>query len=139
VNRLAQRSRGLLVPIVRTPYQMSCRARPGDPQDLGETARQARHVAGDMTGGHDHIDPHGRIFGVDNGTPIRNPGEVGCVPVLAAGTATPWSSSTQVVRASHPSCRGPCDPPRRRRPARRAVLPTSAGAVQTDAPPVVWG
>ena len=80
--------RGLLVPNVKDADQLSLPELARALQDLTETARAGRTSPADMTGGTITITNVG-TFGVDNGTPILNPGE-SAILCFGAVRPTPW-------------------------------------------------
>jgi 2-oxoisovalerate dehydrogenase E2 component (dihydrolipoyl transacylase) len=80
--------RGLLVPNVKDADQMSLPELARALQDLTETARAGKTQPADMTGGTITITNVG-TFGVDNGTPILNPGE-SAILCFGAVRPTPW-------------------------------------------------
>ncbi|NLT25351.1 MAG: 2-oxo acid dehydrogenase subunit E2 [Microbacteriaceae bacterium] len=77
--------RGLLVPNIKDAHQMSMRELAGALEQLTITAREGRTPPADQQGGTFTITNIG-VFGMDSGTPILNPGEVG---ILAFGTVKP--------------------------------------------------
>ena len=84
----ASTPRGLLVPNVRDADRLSLRALAGALQDLAETARAGKTPPTAMTGGTITITNVG-MFGVDNGTPILNPGEA-AILCFGAVRPMPW-------------------------------------------------
>ena len=80
--------RGLLVPNVKDADQLSMPELARALQDLAETARAGRTSPADMTGGTITITNVG-MFGVDNGTPIINPGE-SAILCFGAVRPMPW-------------------------------------------------
>ena len=80
--------RGLLVPNVKDADQLSLAELARALQDLAETAREGRTTPADMTGGTITITNVG-MFGVDNGTPILNPGEA-AILCFGAVRPMPW-------------------------------------------------
>jgi 2-oxoisovalerate dehydrogenase E2 component (dihydrolipoyl transacylase) len=80
--------RGLVVPNVKDAHTLSLRDLALSLEQLTLTARDGRTQPADMTGGTITITNLGS-FGVDTGTPILNPGEVG---IVALGTIKqkPW-------------------------------------------------
>ena len=87
--------RGLIVPNVKDADQMSLVELARALQDLTETARAGKTQPGDMTGGTITITNVG-TFGVDNGTPILNPGE-SAILCFGAVRPTPWVVDGQIV------------------------------------------
>ncbi len=87
--------RGLLVPNVKDADQLSLLELAQALQALTETAREGRTSPADMAGGTITITNVG-TFGVDNGTPILNPGESA---ILCFGVVrpTPWVVDGEVV------------------------------------------
>jgi len=80
--------RGLLVPNVKDADQLSLLELARALQALTETARQGRTSPADMADGTITITNVG-TFGVDNGTPILNPGE-SAILCLGVVRPTPW-------------------------------------------------
>ena len=80
--------RGLLVPNVKDADRLSLRELAVALQTLTETARAGRTAPADMTGGTITITNVG-AFGVDNGTPILNPGE-SAILCFGAVRPMPW-------------------------------------------------
>jgi pyruvate dehydrogenase E2 component (dihydrolipoamide acetyltransferase) len=80
--------RGLIVPNIKDAQDMSMRTLAGALEELTLTAREGRTSPADMAGGTITITNIG-VFGMDTGTPILNPGEVG---IVALGTIKqrPW-------------------------------------------------
>ena len=80
--------RGLIVPNVKEAQAMSLLELAGALEKLTLTARDGRTQPSDMAGGTITITNVG-VFGMDTGTPILNPGEVG---IVALGTIKqkPW-------------------------------------------------
>jgi pyruvate dehydrogenase E2 component (dihydrolipoamide acetyltransferase) len=87
--------RGLLVPNVKDADQMSLPELARALQDLTETARAGKTQPADMSGGTITITNVG-TFGVDNGTPILNPGE-SAILCFGAVRPTPWVVDGQIV------------------------------------------
>ena len=87
--------RGLLVPNVKDADQLSLGELARALQDLAETAREGRTTPADMTGGTITITNVG-MFGVDNGTPILNPGEA-AILCFGAVRPMPWVVDGEVV------------------------------------------
>ncbi|GAA2226061.1 2-oxo acid dehydrogenase subunit E2 [Herbiconiux moechotypicola] len=80
--------RGLIVPNIKDAQDMSMRTLAGALEQLTLTAREGRTSPADMADGTITITNIG-VFGMDTGTPILNPGEVG---IVALGTIKqkPW-------------------------------------------------
>lgn len=80
--------RGLIVPNIKDAHQMSLLELATALDKLTQTAREGRTQPGEMQGGTITITNIG-VFGMDTGTPILNPGEVG---IVALGTIKlkPW-------------------------------------------------
>ncbi|MEO8907558.1 MAG: dihydrolipoamide acetyltransferase family protein [Microbacteriaceae bacterium] len=80
--------RGLMVPNVKEAQDLSLLDLARALEQLTLTARDGRTQPGDMSGGTITITNIG-VFGMDTGTPILNPGEVG---IIALGTIKqkPW-------------------------------------------------
>jgi 2-oxoisovalerate dehydrogenase E2 component (dihydrolipoyl transacylase) len=87
--------RGLLVPNIKDADQLSLPELARELQDLTETARAGRTAPADMTDGTITITNVGS-FGVDNGTPILNPGE-SAILCFGAVRPTPWVVDGQIV------------------------------------------
>ena len=87
--------RGLLVPNVKDADQLSLAELARALQDLADTAREGRTSPADMTGGTITITNVG-MFGVDNGTPILNPGEA-AILCFGAVRPMPWVVDGEVV------------------------------------------
>lgn len=77
--------RGLIVPNIKEAQSMSMRELAQALQELTITAREGKTTPADQQGGTFTITNIG-VFGMDSGTPILNPGEVG---ILAFGTVRP--------------------------------------------------
>jgi pyruvate dehydrogenase E2 component (dihydrolipoamide acetyltransferase) len=77
--------RGLLVPNIKNAHEMSMRELAESLQELTITARDGKTPPADQQGGTFTITNIG-VFGMDAGTPVLNPGEVG---ILAFGTVRP--------------------------------------------------
>lgn len=77
--------RGLIVPNIKEAQSMSMRELAQSLQELTITAREGKTTPADQQGGTFTITNIG-VFGMDSGTPILNPGEVG---ILAFGTVRP--------------------------------------------------
>ena len=87
--------RGLMVPNIKDADQLSLVELAQALQELTETAKAGRTAPADMTGGTITITNVGS-FGVDNGTPILNPGE-SAILCFGAVRPTPWVVDDQVV------------------------------------------
>jgi pyruvate dehydrogenase E2 component (dihydrolipoamide acetyltransferase) len=87
--------RGLLVPNVKDADQLSLAELARALQELAETAREGRTSPADMSGGTITITNVG-MFGVDNGTPILNPGEA-AILCFGAVRPMPWVVDGEVV------------------------------------------
>lgn len=86
--------RGLLVPNIKNAHEMSMRELAESLQELTITARDGKTSPVDQQGGTFTITNIG-VFGMDAGTPVLNPGEVG---IVAFGTvrAKPWVVDDEV-------------------------------------------
>jgi 2-oxoisovalerate dehydrogenase E2 component (dihydrolipoyl transacylase) len=80
--------RGLIVPNVKSADALSLPELAGALNQLVSTAREGRTPPGDMQGGTITITNVG-VFGVDNGTPILNPGE-SAILCFGAVRDMPW-------------------------------------------------
>jgi 2-oxoisovalerate dehydrogenase E2 component (dihydrolipoyl transacylase) len=87
--------RGLMVPNVKDADQLSLPELARALQDLTETAKAGRTPPADMSGGTITITNVG-VFGVDNGTPILNPGE-SAILCFGAVRPTPWVVEGAIV------------------------------------------
>ena len=87
--------RGLLVPNIKDADQLSLVELARALQSLAETARDGRTSPSDMAGGTITITNVG-MFGVDNGTPILNPGE-SAILCFGAVRPMPWVVDGEVV------------------------------------------
>jgi pyruvate dehydrogenase E2 component (dihydrolipoamide acetyltransferase) len=87
--------RGLMVPNVKDADQLSLPGLARALQDLTETAKQGKTAPADMTGGTITITNVG-VFGVDNGTPILNPGE-SAILCFGAVRPTPWVHDGEIA------------------------------------------
>lgn len=87
--------RGLLVPNIKDAQNLSLRELAVALNDLTTTAREGKTQPADMAGGTFTITNIG-VLGIDTGTPILNPGEVG---ILAFGTIKqkPWVVDGEVI------------------------------------------
>lgn len=80
--------RGLLVPNIKDAHLLNTRGLAQALEKLTLTAREGKSTPADLTGGTITITNIG-VFGIDAGTPIINPGEVGIV-ALGAIRQKPW-------------------------------------------------
>ncbi|HMC68575.1 MAG TPA: dihydrolipoamide acetyltransferase family protein, partial [Mycobacteriales bacterium] len=80
--------RGLIVPNIKSADSLSLPELAGALQQLVATARDGKTAPGDMQGGTITITNVG-VFGVDNGTPIINPGE-SAILCFGAVRDMPW-------------------------------------------------
>ena len=80
--------RGLMVPNIKDADQLSLPELAGALTELTATAKDGRTAPADMSGGTITITNVG-VFGVDNGTPILNPGEA-AILCFGAVRPTPW-------------------------------------------------
>jgi pyruvate dehydrogenase E2 component (dihydrolipoamide acetyltransferase) len=87
--------RGLVVPNIKDADRLSLAELAGALADLTETARAGRTPPADMSGGTITITNVG-VFGVDNGTPILNPGE-SAILAFGAVRQMPWVHKGKVV------------------------------------------
>ena len=87
--------RGLLVPNIKDADAMSLVELAGALQDLVATARDGRTSPADMARGTITITNVG-VFGVDNGTPILNPGEA-AILCFGAVRPMPWVVDGEIV------------------------------------------
>jgi 2-oxoisovalerate dehydrogenase E2 component (dihydrolipoyl transacylase) len=87
--------RGLMVPNVKDADSLSLPELARALQDLAATAKAGRTPPADMTGGTITITNVG-VFGVDNGTPILNPGE-SAILCFGAVRPTPWVHEGQIA------------------------------------------
>ncbi len=87
--------RGLLVPNVKDADALDLLGLAKALQQLTETAREGRTTPADMQGGTITITNVG-TFGVDNGTPILNPGE-SAILCFGAVRPTPWVHEGEIV------------------------------------------
>lgn len=80
--------RGLVVPNIKNAQDLSLRELAQALEQMTNTAREGRLQPSDMSGGTITVTNIG-VFGMDTGTPILNPGEVG---IVALGTIKqrPW-------------------------------------------------
>jgi 2-oxoisovalerate dehydrogenase E2 component (dihydrolipoyl transacylase) len=87
--------RGLMVPNVKDADSLSLPELARALQDLTETAKAGKTSPADLSGGTITITNVG-VFGVDNGTPILNPGE-SAILCFGAVRPTPWVVDGQIV------------------------------------------
>ena len=87
--------RGLIVPNIKDADQMSMFELAKAIEQLAATAREGRTTPADMANGTITITNIG-VFGVDTGTPILNPGEVGIV-ALGSIRPKPWVVNNEIV------------------------------------------
>ncbi|MEY4994646.1 MAG: hypothetical protein RLZ65_495 [Actinomycetota bacterium] len=87
--------RGLIVPNIKNADQMSMIELAQAIEQLAATARDGRTTPEDMKDGTITITNIG-VFGVDTGTPILNPGEVGIV-ALGSIRKKPWVVDDEIV------------------------------------------
>jgi 2-oxoisovalerate dehydrogenase E2 component (dihydrolipoyl transacylase) len=86
--------RGLIVPNIKNAHEMSMLELAQSIQQLAETARDGKTTPADMKDGTITITNIG-VFGVDTGTPILNPGEVGIV-ALGSIRPKPWVVNNEI-------------------------------------------
>jgi len=87
--------RGLIVPNIKDADQMSMIELAQAIEQLAATAREGKTTQDDMRDGTITITNIG-VFGVDTGTPILNPGEVGIV-ALGSIRKKPWVVDDEIV------------------------------------------
>jgi pyruvate dehydrogenase E2 component (dihydrolipoamide acetyltransferase) len=87
--------RGLVVPNIKDADRLSLAELARALTELAETARAGRTAPADMSGGTITITNVG-VFGVDNGTPILNPGE-SAILAFGAVREMPWVHKGKVV------------------------------------------
>ena len=87
--------RGLLVPNIKNADAMSMIELAQAIENLASTAREGKTTPEDMANGTITITNIG-VFGVDTGTPILNPGEVGIV-ALGSIRKKPWVVDDEIV------------------------------------------
>ena len=87
--------RGLIVPNIKDADQMSMLELAMALEKLAATAREGRTTPQDMQNGTITITNIG-VFGVDTGTPILNPGEVGIV-ALGSIRPKPWVVDNEIL------------------------------------------
>ncbi|MEN9961789.1 MAG: hypothetical protein RIS66_202 [Actinomycetota bacterium] len=86
--------RGLIVPNIKDADQMSMLELAKAIENLAAVAREGKTTPADMKGGTITITNIG-VFGVDTGTPILNPGEVGIV-ALGSIRPKPWVVNNEI-------------------------------------------
>jgi pyruvate dehydrogenase E2 component (dihydrolipoamide acetyltransferase) len=87
--------RGLIVPNIKNADKMSMLELAEAIQQLAATAREGKTSQADMKDGTITITNIG-VFGVDTGTPILNPGEVGIV-ALGSIRPKPWVVNNEIL------------------------------------------
>ncbi len=87
--------RGLIVPNIKDADKMSLLELAKAIEQLSNTAREGKTTPADMADGTITITNIG-VFGVDTGTPILNPGEVGIV-ALGSIRPKPWVVDNEIV------------------------------------------
>lgn len=87
--------RGLIVPNVKDADQLSMLELAMALEKLAATAREGRTTPADMQNGTITVTNIG-VFGVDTGTPILNPGEVGIV-ALGSIRPKPWVVDNEIL------------------------------------------
>lgn len=87
--------RGLIVPNIKDADKMSMLELAKAIEQLAATAREGKTTPADMADGTITITNIG-VFGVDTGTPILNPGEVGIV-ALGSIRPKPWVVNNEIV------------------------------------------
>ncbi|WP_296630979.1 dihydrolipoamide acetyltransferase family protein [Rhodoluna sp.] len=87
--------RGLIVPNIKDADQMSMLELAKAIEQLAATAREGKTTQADMKDGTITITNIG-VFGVDTGTPILNPGEVGIV-ALGSIRPKPWVVDNEIL------------------------------------------
>lgn len=87
--------RGLIVPNIKDADQLSMLELAMALEKLAATAREGKTTPQDMQGGTITVTNIG-VFGVDTGTPILNPGEVGIV-ALGSIRPKPWVVDDQIL------------------------------------------
>jgi len=87
--------RGLIVPNIKDADQMSMLELAKAIEQLAATAREGKTTPADMQDGTITITNIG-VFGVDTGTPILNPGEVGIV-ALGSIRPKPWVVNNEIA------------------------------------------
>jgi pyruvate dehydrogenase E2 component (dihydrolipoamide acetyltransferase) len=91
----AATQRGLIVPNIKDADQLSLPGLAAALQSLTATAREGKTQPADMARGTITITNVG-TFGVDNGTPILNPGE-SAILCFGAVRPTPWVVDGEIV------------------------------------------
>ena len=87
--------RGLIVPNIKNAHELSLLELAQAIEQLAATARDGKTTPEDMQNGTITITNIG-VFGVDTGTPILNPGEVGIV-ALGSIRKKPWVVEDEIV------------------------------------------
>jgi pyruvate dehydrogenase E2 component (dihydrolipoamide acetyltransferase) len=87
--------RGLIVPNIKDADKMSMLELAQSIEQLAVTAREGKTTPADMQNGTITLTNIG-VFGVDTGTPILNPGEVGIV-ALGSIRPKPWVVNNEIV------------------------------------------
>ena len=87
--------RGLIVPNIKDADKMTMLELAKAIEQLAATAREGKTTPADMSNGTITITNIG-VFGVDTGTPILNPGEVGIV-ALGSIRPKPWVVNNEIV------------------------------------------
>ena len=87
--------RGLIVPNVKDPDKLSMLELAMALEKLAATAREGKTTPADMANGTITVTNIG-VFGVDTGTPILNPGEVGIV-ALGSIRPKPWVVDNEIL------------------------------------------
>jgi 2-oxoisovalerate dehydrogenase E2 component (dihydrolipoyl transacylase) len=87
--------RGLIVPNIKNAHELSLLELAQAIEQLAATARDGKTTPEDMQNGTITITNIG-VFGVDTGTPILNPGEVGIV-ALGSIRKKPWVVDDEIV------------------------------------------
>lgn len=87
--------RGLIVPNIKDADKMSMLELAKSIEQLALTAREGKTTPQDMSNGTITLTNIG-VFGVDTGTPILNPGEVGIV-ALGSIRPKPWVVNNEIV------------------------------------------
>jgi pyruvate dehydrogenase E2 component (dihydrolipoamide acetyltransferase) len=87
--------RGLIVPNIKDAHELSMLDLAQALEQLAQTAREGKTSPAEMSEGTITITNVG-VFGVDTGTPILNPGEVGIV-ALGSIRKKPWVVDDEIV------------------------------------------
>jgi pyruvate dehydrogenase E2 component (dihydrolipoamide acetyltransferase) len=87
--------RGLIVPNIKDADKLSMIELAQAIESLASTAREGKTTPADMANGTITITNIG-VFGVDTGTPILNPGEVG-IMALGSIRKKPWVVDDEIV------------------------------------------